>query len=372
MPLSNNQQAFLALVKAGLWEQDVRLSGFKDIDYNEVYRLAEEQSVVGLVAAGLEHLQDVQPPKEILLQFIGQSLQLEQRNIAMNKFVADLVEKMRKVGIYTLLVKGQGTAQCYERPLWRAAGDVDLFLSDDNYQKAKKILLPLSSNCEAECVNAKHLGMTIDSWIVELHGNLRCSLSPIINKELDKIKDDTFYSGNVRLWQNNGVQIFLLGVENDIFYSFIHYLNHFYKGGLGLRQICDWCRILWFYRDVINNTFIESRINRLRLKNEWVAFSAFAVEILGMPIDAMPFYKPSRKYSRKVTKICSFILEVGNFGHNRDFSYYSKYPYVIRKILSLCRVIGDLVRHARIFPLSSIRFLPNILFYGIRSAINGE
>jgi hypothetical protein len=111
------------LVRAGLWEKEVQLASFGQIDFNEVYRLAEEQSVVGLVAAGLEHLQDVQPPKEILLQFIGQSLQLEQRSIAMNGFIAALVEKMRKVGIYTLLVKGQGTAQCYERPLWRAAGD---------------------------------------------------------------------------------------------------------------------------------------------------------------------------------------------------------------------------------------------------------
>lgn len=77
-------------------------------------------------------MQDVKVPKEILLQFIGQSLQLEQRNQAMNIFIAEIVDKMRIEGIYTLLVKGQGIAQCYERPLWRASGDVDLLLSQDN------------------------------------------------------------------------------------------------------------------------------------------------------------------------------------------------------------------------------------------------
>ena len=45
------QQVFLALVRGGLWEKEVRLSQFGDVDYEEVMSLAEEQSVVGLVTA---------------------------------------------------------------------------------------------------------------------------------------------------------------------------------------------------------------------------------------------------------------------------------------------------------------------------------
>ena len=52
----SNHKAFLALVRAGLWEEEVQLSSFGDIDYKEVYRLAEEQAVVGLVVAGFEHV----------------------------------------------------------------------------------------------------------------------------------------------------------------------------------------------------------------------------------------------------------------------------------------------------------------------------
>ncbi len=54
----------------------------------------------------------------------------------------------------------------------------------------------------------------------------------------------------------------------------------------------------------------------------------------------------------------SFIISVGSFGRNRDMSYYSKYPYVIRKAVSFGRRVGDVFRHARIFPLDSLRFLP--------------
>lgn len=58
----------------------------------------------------------------LLLQWIGEVQVIEQRNKAMNQFVAELIEKLRKADIYALLVKGQGIAQCYEKPLWRCSG----------------------------------------------------------------------------------------------------------------------------------------------------------------------------------------------------------------------------------------------------------
>lgn len=370
--LDNNTQAFLALVRAGLWETDVQLSQFNAIDYTQVLSLAEEQSVVGLVAAGLEHVVDVKIPKEDVLQFVGQTLQLEQQNQAMNQFVGVLVDKMRKAGIYTLLVKGQAIAQCYEKPLWRACGDVDFFLSDDNYEKAKVFLTPLAFNVEREYVREKHLGMTIDQWVVELHGRLYCGLSSRIDKELDRIYQDTFYGSSVRSWDNSGVQIFLPIAENDAFYVFTHILQHFYKGGIGLRQICDWCRLLWTFKDKLDKKKLEQRIESAGLKTAWMAFGAFVVEFLGMSVEAMPLYSPDIKWKRKAKQIKDFIMVSGNFGQNRDSSYYDKYPYVIRKVCSMGRRIGDLSRHARIFPLDSIRFFPTIMFNGLKSAIRGE
>ena len=47
MRLDNNQQAFFALVRAGLWEKDVRLLPYGEVDYAAVMRLAQEQAVVG-------------------------------------------------------------------------------------------------------------------------------------------------------------------------------------------------------------------------------------------------------------------------------------------------------------------------------------
>ena len=363
--------AFLELVRAGLWEREARLLQYNDICYSAIMLLAEEQSIVGLVAAGLEHVVDTSYPKENVLQFVGQALQLEQRNLAMNQFIAMLIEKMRTAGIYTLLLKGQGGAQCYERPLWRACGDVDLFLSDDNYDKAKKFLTSLATCVQGEYVREKHLGMTIDSWEVELHGRLYCGLSSQIEKELDRVYQDAFLCGNVRSWNIDNVQVFLLSPENDAFYVFTHILQHFYKEGVGLRQVCDWCRLLWAYKDSLDRGLLELRIRRAGLMSEWKSFGAFAVELLGMPAEAMPFYSDCNCWKRKAKRISNFILNVGNMGHNRE-SNYRNYRYLWRKSFSAFRRMGDLFDHTMIFPLDTLRFAPYIIFNGVRSAIRGE
>ena len=365
-------KTFLALVKAGLWEKESLLSQNGDIDFQKVYRLAEEQSVIGVVASGLEYVTDVKLPKEKVLQFVGHTLMLEQQNRAMNDYLAKLIEILRLHGVYTLLLKGQGVAQSYERPLWRACGDIDLFLSDNNYTVAKRVLMPLASSVEEEYVREKHFGMTIDGWEVELHGHLYSGLSSRVESELDKLQEDTFYGGQVRSWMNGQTQIFLLKAENDAFYVFTHILQHFYKEGIGLRQVCDWCRLLFRYRGELDLRMMESRIKRAGLMSEWKAFGALAVDYLGMPVEAMPFYSNSTKWKKNARLIMEFVLKSGNMGHNRDMSHFSKYPYLIRKCVSMGRRISDLINHARIFPLDSLQFFPRIMFNGVRSAIRGE
>ena len=370
--LHSHTKILFELMRAGLWGTEVRLSNYGDIDYSLVMKLAEEQSVEGLVTAGLERVKDVKIPQQWSWQFIGSTLQLEHRNKSMNAFVASLISKMRAEGICAVLVKGQGIAQCYEKPLWRACGDVDLFLCEGNYEKAKAFLTPLASSVEKEYEREKHLGVTIDGWVLELHGRLYSGLSSRIESELDDIYVDTFNGGNVRSWNNNGVQVFQLGLENDVFYVFTHILQHFYKEGVGLRQICDWCRLMWTYRNEIDVEKIENRISRMGLVSEWKAFYNLASRYLGMPdIGEGLMFKDSR-FDKKADRIMGFILKSGNMGHNRDMSHFSKYPYLIRKYVSMGRRISDLINHARIFPMDSLQFFPYMMFNGIRSAIRGE
>ena len=352
--MNKNQQVLLELVRAGLWNREVQLLPSDNIDFTQIYRLAQEQSVLGIVLAGLE-FSSVKPPQVLLLQWIGEVQVLEQQNKAMNLFIEKLFEVLRNADIYALLVKGQGIAQCYEKPLLRSSGDVDLFLSEDNYRKAIQVLRPVASSIDEENEYNKHLAMTIDGWSVELHGTLRSGLLQSLDRGIDKVQNAVFYEGKVRSWMNGHTQVFLPAADEDVVFVFAHILQHFYKEGIGLRQICDWCRLLWTYKDSLNRKLVESRIKSMGVMTEWKAFAALAVDYLGMPIEAMPFYSDDKKWKRKAARVMEFVLETGNFGHNRDYSYQKKYPYIIYKAISFWKHLKDGAFFFSIFPLDSIK-----------------
>ena len=366
MRLDQNHQAFFCLVKAGIWEQDVQLSSFEKMDFNEVYRISEEQSVIGLVAAGLEHVVDMKVLKKDAVPFIGKTFQMEQRNLRMNHYITTLIEQMRHANIYAVLVKGQGTAQCYERPLWRSSGDIDLLLSADNYEKAKKLLKPLAESIDTEFKEFKHLGVTMGEWVVELHGTLHCRLSKKIDKEIDAIQDRVFRFGEVRVWRNEDMDVFLPTPDNDVIFLFTHILKHFYQGGIGLRQICDLCRFLWTYRDSLDKALLERRLINMRILPEWMSFAAYLVDWLGMPADAVPLYSPGKKWSRKAQAINRFVLKMGNFGRNRDNDISNNYPFLVKKSIAFWHRTSDCLRHMFVFPINSVKTWWTILVTGVR------
>ena len=359
--LNNSQRAFFSLLRAGLWEQaDATFDVNEKVDWEKVYQLAEEQSVVGLVLAGIERLRNaslhLNIDQELLLQWIGEVQLIEQQNKSINDFVAKLIERLRREDVYAILVKGQGIAQCYERPLWRASGDVDLLLSEQNYEKAKKVLLPIAVDVEREYKTFKHQGMTLDGgYVVELHGTLHSRLSKRIDKGIDKVQRDVFYGGNVRSWLNGRTSVFLPSPDNDVIFVFTHILHHFYIEGIGLRQICDWCRLIWTYRDSLDRGLLEKRIRKMGLMSEWRAFAAMTVDYLGMPKEVMPFY--DSRFKVKGERILKFVLESGNFGHNREAAS--------GKIGSAMSKFKDFVRHSRIFPMDSIKFFFHFLRDGL-------
>ena len=340
--MDRNLSVFFELVRAGLWENDVRLAPYGEVDYAEVLQLAEEQSVVGLIAAGIEHIVDKRPQKKDVLQFIGRTVQLEQRNQAMSWFTAEVVERMYKEGLHPLLVKGQGLAQCYERPSWRSVGDVDFFFAKEEFRKAADFFTDLSGNVVQDARYTKSFGVVIDPWFIEIHGTLRSGLSTRLDKVIDAVQANTFTNGEKRVWRVGKTDVQLPCVDNDVFLVFTHFVRHCYKGGVSLRQVCDWCRLLWTYRSEFDVAMQERWIHKAGLMGEWQALAALAVEYLGMPAEAMPLVGSDvqgsgSRLSRKAERLLSFILAGGG-------------KHKVRDTFAL----------AKIFPGNTVKFLPSI------------
>jgi hypothetical protein len=370
--MDKNSRAFFALLKAGLWEQSVCLLPYSPLNFDALYQMADEQSVVGLIAAGLEHVTDMKVTKPQAIPFLKKVFSLEARNTAMNGFIGDLVSRLRGEGIDTLLVKGQGIARCYERPQWRASGDVDLFLNNENYEKAKAFLIPVAESVDKEDPARKHLGMKIESWSVELHGTLRGPLLKRINPMIDEVQKDLFENNRFRVWRNGEKDIYLPSPDSDVIFTFTHILQHYFGAGIGLRQICDWCRLLWTYHDEIDHSLLKKRLTAMQLLTEWQVFCAYAVHYLGAPPDVMPLYNPNRRWIWKAGMVNSLILDYGNFGQGRDLSYYKTRPYLVRKAISFKYRFFDAIRNILIFPKDSLLAFSQTFRRGLLAASKGE
>ena len=63
---------------------------------------------------------------------------------------------------------------------------------------------------------------------------------------------------------------------------------------------------------------------------------------------------------------------MGNFGYNRDNSYFQEHSYLARKCISAWCRVEDLLRHVRVFPANSVRFFFEIMWNGVASAVKRE
>lgn len=181
MRLDKSHKIFFELLKAGLWGGLRPVQEFKSlkvqdfVDWEKVYQLAQEQSLQGIVLEGVEELRakniELNVLKALLLQWIGEVQVIEQRNKEMNVFLASLLEKLKAAQIKALLVKGQGIAQCYERPYWRVSGDIDFLLDKENYERGKKFLSGIAQDVHKENDFDEHFSVILDGWDVELHGS---------------------------------------------------------------------------------------------------------------------------------------------------------------------------------------------------------
>ncbi len=343
---------FFSLVRSGLWERSDELPSDGPIDVDTLYKLAEEQSVVGLVAAGLQHVDKGLLAGQKVSIFTEKAMALEHRNRLMNRFIEVTAQKMAEAGIHFVVLKGQGIAQCYEKPLWRASGDVDLLLDAGNYEKAKTFLAPVASTVKTEDKEGMHQGMVMGAWIVELHGRLHNYLFKKSDLIIDQVQEDTLNGNGVRVWHNGDSEVLLPSADNDAVFIFSHIIQHFFPGGIGLRQICDWCRLLWTFRETIDRPILESRIRRMGFMTEWKAFAAFAVNDLGMPAESMPMYDPASFWHRKARRIKALVLYEGNLGHNHIG--YKKYHPLIRKSIAIKLRINNFCRRFPLFPMDAI------------------
>ncbi len=361
---------FFPLLKSGLWGTAPVCPSAGDLPpdmWKSVLRIAGEQTVTGLIADGADGCPPHYVPMQAAARLMSLTLAIEKRNSVTDARADHLAGLFAEAGIPVVMIKGQAVARDYIRPERRMPGDIDLVVRPADYEAAKAVLTPLATHLDKEEPVRMHFGAMLGDLEVEIHGSIHTGLGRKVNEVLDEAQEALFSPDGHRLQDGRADAIWIPSVDFDALFVFVHLLQHFYYGGLGLRQLCDWARVLHTGKGSIDTALLTSRLERMGIVSEWKAFTAFLVKYLGLPVEDAVAYDPESE--AKADRLWKFIRRVGNFGRNRGRRDRSRDPMLIRKTESLFLNSVDFMNHFTIFPLDSGRFFFEYIRTGLRNAI---
>lgn len=372
---SNTIEQFFALIRSGLWGGKAASSPFDGgADWAALLRLASMQSLTGIFADGAGTLpRELMPPAETARRLFVTVESIRRANRRLDTVLAELEAGLRREGIEGILLKGQGVARAYLHPELRMCGDIDLYPGKgDAYLRCCEIVRSLGESEGREDESEKHFHFNRRGCSIEIHSHVMLAADPFVNRRLQRWTDEMLDDpSKLRHVEINGVEVNLPPVDFDAVFILQHIANHLLKGGIGLRQLCDWSRYLHVHAAEIDRARLGNNLRTLRLMNCWQLFGWLAVNRLGLPEAEMPFYSP--RHEKRALRCLRIILRKGNFGHydkaarrNLDINF------ILRKMQTCLIVIGQHAELLRVIPAEVLRHLPWYLLDGIKRLFTGK
>lgn len=124
------QENLFLLLKSTLWNDEQSARSIHDVDWGELYGLAKEQCLVGIVADSFRYLSIEQCNRDEKLRWLAYVLRLERKNQEMDLLITQLFKKFHQMNLSPVLLKGQAFAANYPYPLHRQCGDIDLYFKN--------------------------------------------------------------------------------------------------------------------------------------------------------------------------------------------------------------------------------------------------
>lgn len=366
---------FFSLLRSGLYGTPIPEAELPDhIDWKPILTLAKKQAVLGIIIDSVQLLPDsLRPSASITAKLNKYALSFIQSNIILDNAAARLASFLSQHGIDGVLLKGQGVARYYRMPQMRQSGDIDYYVGDKAFKKASALCREMLCDDKNECNQAGyHLCFNMGGVPVELHRLASKIFSPVRNRRFQQwTVEQLEHSPDRRTLSIGTVGITLPSCDFDALFIFYHAWLHYLKGGIGLRQLCDWAMIFHSHGADIDTERLKENIARFGLTKGWKLFACIAVNYLGVPAQKMPLYDPA--YHKKSEKILHEILVGGNFGfYSEAFKRYTSTRSGIRNRLGKIRYIsGYMFSLFPLIPVEATMLFFNRLFNGTLTFIKG-
>ena len=289
---------------------------------------ADRHAIVGILACGVIRLpKEQQPPKGILLQWMGPMLFIEQKNKLVTRVCQNLCRRFEADGFACCVLKGQANHAYYpsEMGARRHSGDIDIWIQPKVLKREKggsnptrEVVEYVQEKMEMTGLCWLHANCDVEEVPVEVHFRPSFFSRPIRNRRFQRHFSDITSCVE---WKSVGeAEIPAMKVEEDVIYQMNHIFRHLIDEGIGLRQIVDYYYVLKRFREdcfALKDSG-EPKVKKVTEMINWLGMNRFAKalmyvlkELLGMPEEYL-LYIPSEKDGKF---LMDEILMSGNFGH---------------------------------------------------------
>ena len=314
-------------------------SCLKEVDWNELYAIAQKQCLLGILFDGIERLPAGSGiSKELLYKWMGQCRMLEKANAQLNDAAVKVSNWFQKKGFRTCLLKGQGNALLYPNGAHRTPGDIDIWVEggDKKVISFVRTILPNGKACYHHIDFPSYNGVEVEvhyrpSFLICFWHNRR------LQKYYERVKNEQF-SHKVML-EGYG-ELAVPTAEFNIIFQLTHIFAHLMNEGIGLRQLLDYYFVLVKSEEVRvkNLAALQKELKHLGLWKFAGAVMYIMKEVFGMP-ESKLIVAPNEKYGKFVL---NEIIEAGNFGtyDKRNRFGHSKLGHNIQRIYRDLRLMS--------------------------------
>ena len=242
------KQAFLVLLRQGLWgRKEVEQTGFPltPEEWTQIYDMSVKQTVQGIVYDGIGLLpKEQQPPRSLLVQWTIAIDQLERMNRQQNALLGVLPQLFgQEPAIPYQVLKGQGIAAFYRKPLHRLCGDIDLYFgNEEQTEKANQRIEALGAKVERG--HYKHSHVVYKRMQIENHQFFLPVRGKKDVKELERHLRSVALPATEEVKYVEGTRLIMPSADFNALFLTAHAMNHFLYETIRLRNMCDWALFL--------------------------------------------------------------------------------------------------------------------------------
>ena len=311
MVLKKTEKFLFELLRLAL-DTTGKLQGLEEApseeDWKAVYKLAKRQSVLGVAFSGIKKLpEDFRPERKMLLRWSLDAEGTAGMNALINQEAARLTQVFDGAGRKNAVLKGPANARLYPEPLSRQCGDIDIWVEGGRDSVSKLLydlnLLNADTDDHAYSRHHIHLPENKDGITVEVHFKPASGI-PFRNGALQK-----FLNEEIRKAEMVPEGFYSPSIKFALVMQMAHLQQHFYSGGLGLRQYTDYLMLLRHSTESDRSAALVV-MKRLSMMRACGAVMWMLQEVFGLERGLM-LCAPDRWRGERLLKLA---LSGGNFG----------------------------------------------------------